>query len=142
MRALCGITLIAGLSGAFVLGIALADEPVPLPKCLVVTGNTYPCGPCTSEGCSGCDEGTCPGNSKLCGAPPFTVELLPGNGYLNSSLSLADCFILFGCKPEGEAQNCEAGSIGCEQDDDNYQVSSTKYTFVHLSGDCGSQPTE
>lgn len=118
-----------------IIGVAYAEYANSPPQCWVETAEgSDPCAPCTDiSNCPACDQGTCPGNIKICSPPISVWELKNEDGYLNLNIVVLNCFSTEGCEPQSGA-NC-GDSTPCVGNGET-QVSSTKKSFPLASGAC------
>jgi hypothetical protein len=115
-------------------GSALAEDP-PAPCWVGSTSPPHPnCGTCEGYDCPGCDDGTCPGSTKIC-FPNTAYSLENQDGYLSIVGANLHCFAIYQCKA-ASGSNCEPPEIGCVKDDWHVQWSKTYFPSPVASGDC------
>lgn len=122
---------------AYSVGARYASAQVVPKWCWVTQGNEYvhpECAPCGDWTCSPCDQGTCPGNYKICNKKQDWVQQQTVSGWTTDTIIAKVCFTLFGCKPR-DSGPCSPTNP-CVADWTTRQDSASTFPYDSMSGWC------
>jgi len=131
-RVLLGVCLGAGVLGAYTLGVHRARGDAI--ACYQKENERPGCSSCVSSpDCPPCDDGTCPGDVKICQQKFDLLIVIETSGWLNASPVGRACFYLQSCAPHQQGA-CSAENPCVPKGDPEY--SRSFFTTHILTGEC------